>query len=149
MVGGGAWWSCAPDKSKLEGPPDAALELLFDEADHLPGTYPFLSAITRVLKPAYAAALQSYLDGANELADYASVRLVHTALVDEQEHHRLLTTALQSLPLEEDRGSVAEWEASLAEYLAAAGGLTGTRLGRASSTPRLAQIICHSPYPNP
>ncbi len=66
------------NKSKLEGTPDAALEILFDEAEYLPGAYPFLAAVTHVLKPALCAAYNAYLEATNDLADYASVRLGST-----------------------------------------------------------------------
>ena len=115
------------NKSKLEGAPDPALELLFDEADHLPGSYPFLAAVTRVLEPALAAAYRFYLDGANELADYAGGRLIRGALGDCQEHLLLLDLALAALhPTADDRALVEEWEAVLTGYLAGAGGIDGT-----------------------
>ncbi|HVA89606.1 MAG TPA: hypothetical protein VNL71_07160 [Chloroflexota bacterium] len=114
------------NKSKLDGAPDPALEMLFDEADHLPGAYPFLTAVTRVLEPALAAALQSYLTTANELADYAGVRLVRLALADQDRHQRLLADALaQQRPGAEDVALAEEWETALTGYLAAAGGIDG------------------------
>jgi len=115
------------NKSKLEGTPDAALEILFDEAEYLPGAYPFLAAVTHVLKPALCAAYNAYLEATNDLADYASVRLVRQCLAEEEEHVQLLTTALNSIqPAENEFHVGAEWEASLAAFLAAAGGIEGT-----------------------
>src|SRR5258708_38281827 len=57
------------NKSKLEGAPDPALEILFDEAEHLPGTYPFLATVTPVLKPALYNAYRAYQTSTNDLAD--------------------------------------------------------------------------------
>ncbi len=115
------------NKSKLEGAPDPALEVLFDEAEHVPGAYPFLAVVTRVLKPALREAYQAYLDTTNGLADYPSVRLVHAALADEGEHLRLLTLAIDDTsPTDEDLRLTDEWERSLRAYLVAAGGIDGT-----------------------
>src|SRR5579883_2339 len=82
------------NKSKLEGAPDLALEMLFDEAEHLPGVYPFLYAVVHVLKPALCDAYRAYENATNGLADYTSVRLLRQALGEEEEHLRLLGQAL-------------------------------------------------------
>lgn len=114
------------NKSKLEGTPDPALAILFDEAEYLPGTYPFLAAVTHVLKPALCEAYSTYLATTNDLADYPSVRLLRQHLADEQEHLRLLTLALNDIkPTEEERRLAAEWKESLTSFLAA-GGIDGT-----------------------
>lgn len=117
------------NKSRLEGAPDAALEILFDEAEHLPGAYPFLSALVRVLTPALIAAYHAYVEQSNELADYAGVRLARMAAGDAIEQYRLLELALASIePTAEDRRLAAEWEMALGAHLAAAGGIDGTAL---------------------
>jgi bacterioferritin (cytochrome b1) len=122
------------NKSKLEGAPDPSLAVLFDEAEHVPGVYPFMVAVTHTLEPALVAAYQSYLAIANELADYASVRLLRQAIADAAEHARLLTSALGALaPDPEDQALAAFWTAKLEAYLAAAGGIDGTA---ARSEPR-------------
>jgi len=114
-------------KTTLEGAPDPALEVLFDEAEHVPGAYPFLAVVTRVLKPALREAYQAYLDTTNGLADYPSARLTRAALVDEDEHLRLLALALDDTrPAEADCRLADDWERSLRAYLAAAGGIDGT-----------------------
>src|SRR5260370_10101075 len=82
------------NKSKLEDAPDPMLQILFDEAEHLPGTYPFLAAVTHVLEPALCAAYKDYQKVTNDLADYPSVRLVPPCLAQQDEHLHLLTIAL-------------------------------------------------------
>ncbi len=115
------------NKSKLEGAPDPALETLFDQAEHLPGAYPFLAVVARLLKPALRDAYRAYERDTNGLADYPSVRRVREALADEEEHLRLLRLALDDThPCDEDRRLADEWEGSLAAYLRAAGGIDGT-----------------------
>ncbi len=115
------------NKSKLESSPDPALAILFDEAEHLPGIYPFLIAITRVLKPALQAAYSAYQATTNGLADYPSVRLIQRCLADEDEHIRLLTLVLHDLqPSEEERQLGEQWQEDLAAYLSASGGVDGT-----------------------
>jgi len=114
------------NKSKLEGAPDPALELLFDEAEHLPGVYPFLAVVTRLLKPALRDAYRAYERDTNGLADYPSVRRARAALADEDEHLRLLALAFDDLtPTDDDRREAALWERSLRASLAAAGGMDG------------------------
>ncbi len=114
------------NKSKLEGAPEPALELLFDEAEHLPGDYPFLAVVTRLLKPALRDAYRAYERDTNGLADYPSVRRVRAALADEDEHMRLLALALDSLtPTDDDRREATLWERSLRASLVAAGGMDG------------------------
>lgn len=136
------------NKSKLEGAPDAALELLFDEAEHLPGVYPFLYAVTRLLKPALRDAYGEYELATNGLADYPSVRLARAALADEVEHLRLLSPALDDAATaasEQERRLALQWAESLAGYLAAAGGIDGTA-PRAAPLPRAAST---QPYQIP
>jgi len=128
------------NKSKLEKVPDSALAILFDEAEYLPGTYPFLAAVTHELKPALCEAYSTYLATTNDLADYPSVRLLRQHLADEQEHLRLLTLALNDInPTEEERRLAAEWEESLTSFLAAAGGIDGTT-PRTEARPRTASV---------
>lgn len=115
------------NKSKLEGAPDPALEIAFDEADHLPGTYPFLAVVAGLLKPELCRAYRAYMAATNGLADYPSVRLLRQALAEEEEHLLLLSSALEGLtPTDEARRLARAWQASLAAYLAAAGGIDGT-----------------------
>ncbi|MDB5057050.1 MAG: hypothetical protein JWO59_522 [Chloroflexi bacterium] len=126
------------NKSKLEGAPEPALAVLFDEAEHLPGAYTFLFAVTQVLEPALRAAYDAYLADANGLADYASVRLVRQASADAAEHARLLAQALNELARDDgDVAHAAEWETVLRAHLAATGGVDGT-LPRGESPSRQA-----------
>ena len=134
------------NKSKLEGSPDPALEILFDEAEHLPAAYPFLAAVATLLEPALHAAYRSYLDGANELADYASIRMIRQAQADADLHIALLAAALAALsPDDENRRLAEEWQGRLAAYLAAAGGVDGTQ-PRAALPARQASL---TPYAIP
>jgi hypothetical protein len=114
------------NKSKLESVPDAALAALFDTAEHLPGTYPFLTALTNVLQPELRRAYAAYIATANELADYGSVRLARQTLQEEEEHSRLLASALSELDSSPaDRDEARMWEGRLRALLAAAGGIDG------------------------
>lgn len=133
------------NKNKLERPPDPALEILFDEAEHLPGVFPFLAAVARVLKPALAAAYRAHEAATNGLADYPSVRLLRQHLADEEAHRELLALALADLAgaaTDEDRHLAAAWEEALAAHLAAAGGIDGAA-PRTEPRPRAASV---TPY---
>jgi hypothetical protein len=115
------------NKSRLEGAPDAVLEALFDTAEHVPGTYPFLTALSNVLLPALRQAYAAYVGTANGLADYAGVRLARQVLLDEDEHARLLAAALASVDsTAEDRVLAARWQGRLQALLAASGGIDGS-----------------------
>lgn len=115
------------NKSKLENVPDPELDTLFNEAEYLPGTYPFLAGIVRVLKPALHAAYEAYLQTTNGLADYNSVRMIHQIMADEVEHDRLLADALSALSVvDEERAAAESWEEKLKTWLGAAGGADGT-----------------------
>ncbi len=128
------------NKSKLESAPDPALEILFDEAEHLPGMYSFLAAVTHVLKPALCAAYDAYQKANNDLADYSSVRLVRQYLMEEEEHVQLLTAALNDIePTQQEHRLSLEWKESLTSFLAAAGGIDGTA-PRAEARPRIASV---------
>ena len=132
------------NKSKLEGAPDPALAIVFDEADHLPGTYPFLAAVTVVLKPALNRAYRAYVEASNGLADYPSVRLLRQALADEEEHLQVLISVLHSLePSAEEARLAREWQESLQAYLAAAGGIDGVAPRQPARAPQAsAQPYC-------
>lgn len=117
-------------KGKLERVPNDALERFFDEAEELPGTYPFLAVVTKLIKPALHNAYQSYLQETNGLADYSSVRFIRQHLLDEEEHLRILNLALNDLApaaTSEALEVARSHEQTLASYLAAAGGIDGTQ----------------------
>jgi hypothetical protein len=128
------------NKSRLEKVPDVALEILFDEAEHLPDGYPFLYTVMHVLKPALYDAYRSYLAATNDLADYPSVRLLRQILVEEEEHARLLSAAIESIePTEEERLVSAKWEETLTAFLHAAAGIDGSE-PRSEPQPRAASV---------
>ncbi|QBD78866.1 hypothetical protein EPA93_23940 [Ktedonosporobacter rubrisoli] len=134
------------NKSKLAGAPDPALEILFDEAEHVPGSYPFLAVVTQLLKPALVAAYRAYGAETNDLADYPSIRLLRQLLADEEEHSRLLTLALQDIrPSEQELQQARAWKEKLTAFLAAAGGIDGTA-PRGEPRPREASV---QPYKLP
>ncbi len=133
-------------KNKLDIVPDVALEILCDEAEHIPGSALFLMLVARVLKPALCDAYQTYLATTNDLADYPSVRLLRQNMADEQEHIHVLHTALQDTELtQEEQEQVEEWQQVLQGYIAAAGGIDGTA-PRTQSQPRRASL---KPYTIP
>lgn len=130
-------------KGRLDEAPDEALAIFFDEAEHLPDPYAFLAVVARVIKPALRQAYRAYLDEANHLADYPSVRLIEQCLADEAEHQALLDLAVNATPATDaEREQARDWQAELARYLNAAGGLDGTA-PRAEHRPRRAS---HVPY---
>ena len=73
-------------KKKADSAPDDNLTIFFDEADHLPGSYPFLAALVQFILPNIIRAYQTYIDTTNHLADYPSVRIVKQNLQETDEH---------------------------------------------------------------
>ncbi len=135
------------NKSKLEIVPDTALEILFDEAEHVPGSYPFLAIVTRIIKPALHHAYCAYIDATNDLADYPSVRLLRQHIADEKEHLQLLNMALQDItPTEQESQQAEEWQASLSAFLAAAGGIDGTATHTEPQPRQVSQEPYHIPH---
>lgn len=134
------------NRSKLRDCPDSALETAFDEAEHLPGTYPFLRVVRRVLKQSLLDEYESYIREANGLADYPSVYALRSAVTDEAEHIRLLDLALDSLePTESDLQQAGQWESKIKSYLEAAGGFRGrSRRGKP-----VARVTATQPYKIP
>jgi hypothetical protein len=115
-------------KGKLERVPDAFLERFFDEADELPDTVPFLTVVQKIIIPALRDAYQRYLGETNGVADYGSVRLMRQQLMDEEEHLRLLSLALDELKVTPEMLETARMnEQRLSSHLAAAGGIDGSQ----------------------
>lgn len=115
-------------KGMLEKSPSDALEIFFDEAEHLPGVYSYLAALVHLIVPEVIRAYRAYLDAANDLADYPGVRLLRSNLLETEAHLELLKAAISELITSEDESLVAQaWIDHLASYLASAGGLAGTQ----------------------
>ena len=114
-------------KGMLEKPPSDALEIFFDEAEHSPDVYPYLSALVDLIVPEIIRAYQAYLEAANDLADYPSVRLLRGNLQESEAHLELLQAAKAFLTPDVDELQQAQaWVEQLTVYLTAAGGLDGT-----------------------
>ncbi len=106
---------------------ESPLKVVFDEAVQAANTAELLAALTQVLKPAMIAAYQDYLNVTNGLADYPSVRILKTLLVEEQESLELLGAAFAGMAESEAQKEAAlHWADSLQTLLEAAGGVDGT-----------------------
>ena len=115
-------------KGVLENPPSDALEIFFDEAEHSPDVYPYLSALVDLIVPEIIRAYRAYLEAANDLADYPGVRLLRSNLQETEVHLELLQTVLAELAPDEDELQQAHARVEqLTAYLAAAGSLDGTQ----------------------
>jgi hypothetical protein len=99
--------------------PDERLARVFDELAHARDTGELLAAEYVVVRGALAAALRTYLDTTNPLADHPSVRLVEAALRDEERTLAWGRAAAAAVPAEGD------WPELVRHLLAAAGGLLG------------------------
>jgi len=115
-------------KGVLDKPPSQALETFFDEAEHLPRVYPYLTVLVRFIVPEVIRSYKAYLEAANDLADYPSVRLLRRNLLESETHLELLQAALLDLDATETEVQQAQvWIDQLSAYLVSAGGLDGTQ----------------------
>ncbi len=110
----------------LRQSPDAAMSVCFAEANWSQGSVELIAALARVLKPALLAAYKEYLAETNNLADYATVRLLNTIVREEQEALELLQAADDDLADTREKRAAAEAIcAALAASLKMAGGVVG------------------------
>jgi hypothetical protein len=109
----------------LEGVPDPALELVFDEILAATTTEELLVGLYEVVLPALDAAIARYLADTNPLTDAPSIRVGRFArleLADMIAYGRRCTACLVSA---ETRAAMRPWLGLLNEGFAAAGGLDG------------------------
>ena len=99
-------------------PGDDALEHLMHEAIHAPSERDFLAGIFRVIKPALVEAYRWHLEQTFANPDAPTHYAFKHILIDEEEQLHWAADALIDHP-------VGEWEAYIADLLAAAGDITG------------------------
>ncbi len=106
--------------------PDERLKLLFDEAMFSAGSVELLAALVKVFKPALLEVYRSYVARTNGLADYESVRLMRSIIVEEEEGLRLLEAAYSEVVNSATKEAQAQsWAATLQSMLRASGGISG------------------------
>jgi hypothetical protein len=134
-------------KGVLNKPSSKALEIFFDEAEYLPGAYPYLAVLVRLIVPEIIRAYKAYLEAANDLADYPSVRLLRSNLLETEIHLELLQLAMSDLAASEDEFQEAQiWIDQLTAYLAANGGLDSTQTPGSPQKRRASQEPFHIPH---
>ncbi|MDQ3620937.1 MAG: hypothetical protein M3463_00380 [Verrucomicrobiota bacterium] len=109
----------------LEGVPDPALQLFFDEILASPTTEELVLGIYEKAVPALIAALERHCAETNPLADHPSLRLCRFALLELREMAEYGASATQSLVDAGRRAATGDWLSLLDAALAAAGGLNG------------------------
>ncbi len=114
-------------KKAYQPPSDMLLKLVFDEAQHAANTAELLASLALVFTPALVEAYQDYLRQTNGLADYPSVRLVKSILVEVEEALHLLQAAYQTvMDTPEQQGQAETWAHKLQSMLQIAGDVDGT-----------------------
>jgi hypothetical protein len=109
----------------LEAVPDPALEVFFDEILAAPTTEDLLVGLYEVALPALDAALARHIAETNPLADAPSVRVCRFARLELADMIDFGTRSVACLVDEETRSAMQTWLTTLADALAAAGGLDG------------------------
>lgn len=115
--------------SRLEEIPDANLAVALEEALHARDTVEVFTGIYAVLRPALREACERYLAQTNPLADQPTCRLLKLLCLEESEAIAWGRAALAA-PSSSSGGARARseaWAAHLDSFLAAAGGVDGTR----------------------
>ncbi len=125
----------------LESPPDAALDVFFDEIACAPGTEALLVGLYGHAAPALRDALASHRDGTNRLVDHPSFRICRFALIEVEEMIDFGRRCLERLVPREVRQGLAPWEARLAQLLAQAGSLDGSAAPAAGEPERMHSAV--------
>ncbi|GAC1430783.1 MAG: hypothetical protein NVSMB65_04270 [Chloroflexota bacterium] len=110
----------------MEAGGDAPLIALLEAARHAPSATAYLAGLTRVLVPALAQAYRAYLAVADELGDGPSRRFLEVALREKERQGGEMAVAVDAMlssARETERAAARRWTASLAERLAALGGI--------------------------
>ncbi len=110
----------------LEVVPEANLEIFFDEILSAPATLALLEGIYEKAVPAVLAAMQSYMELVNPLADAPSRRVLRFAQVELRDMADYGAKAIAALTDAKAESTDADWLKLLDDALAAAGGLDGT-----------------------
>jgi hypothetical protein len=110
----------------LDRVPDPALEVLLDEVIRAENTLELLVGVYRVVKPELAGALRTHLNETNPLVDYPTCRVLKSILQEEEDMIVWGEQAISALTRTPEDVDVARlWEAHLAAFLGAAGGIAG------------------------
>lgn len=112
-------------------PDDPALEHLMAQAINAPNEWELLAGLFRVIKPALVDAYRWHIGQTFANPDAPTLYAFKHILLDEEEHLRWAQAALADHP-------VGAWEESIADLLAAAGGVTGQE--RRSARPLSAAV---------
>ena len=112
---------------RLDAPPDASLDALFDEAARAADTIELLAGAYGILRRALADAYERHLAETNPLVDQPTRRLMRFALLEEQDALAWGERALDALTAKEPaaRIKVLAWQRHLQAFLDAAGGIAG------------------------
>ncbi|HSU31973.1 MAG TPA: hypothetical protein VLJ11_12145 [Bryobacteraceae bacterium] len=109
----------------MDLPPNAALDLLFDEIVAAPTLQHLLVGLYKVAVPAVTRALEHLVTDTNRLLDHASFRICRLALVEWTDVQRYGDDALHCLVTEQQGDPLQLWISHLSTILRAAGDLDG------------------------
>lgn len=113
-------------KGRSSSVPDEGLKIVLEEAMYSEGSVELLAALAKVFKPALLDAYRTYVCQTNGLADFESVRLIRSIMVEEEETLRLLERAYADVVrTKEDEELAKDWGHTLEEMLKAVGGIAG------------------------
>src|SRR5579884_2835050 len=113
-------------ESALDRVPDERLALLMDEALEARDTVELLAGYYGVVKPRLLAAYRRHVAETQPLVDFPTIRLLKFIICEEEEQLVWANEALEELTADPAAKARAEaWQAHLARYLAAAGGVVG------------------------
>ena len=111
----------------LEVPPDASLDLFFDEILAAPTTPALLLGLYDRAIPALIRALENLIADTNKLFDHPTFRICRLTLVEIQDVQRYGSEAVRCLVNSDNQKELRDWSATLERILAAAGDLDGKK----------------------
>ncbi|MEO8735543.1 MAG: hypothetical protein ABI380_03290 [Edaphobacter sp.] len=127
----------------LEVPPDASLDVFFDEILAAPGVEPVVLGLYDYAVPAIVRALERLIADTNKLFDHPTYRACRLALVEIQDILQYGEQAVKCIVREDTRASFSEWSKLLQKLLNAAGDLDGTQ---PKSDDKIAPFFSATPF---
>lgn len=121
----------------LDAPPDAALDVFFDEIRAAPGTEALLLGLYEHAVPALIGALVRHRDETNHLLDHPSFRICRFALIEVEEMRDFGRRCIEALVTDGARAELKDWTDRLDKLLAQAGRLDGSAAPEAGLPERL------------
>ncbi|HEY3935924.1 MAG TPA: hypothetical protein VGL97_00715 [Bryobacteraceae bacterium] len=133
----------------LDVPPDASLDIFFDELAAAPSVEALILGLYSQAIPAMIRGLERLISDTNKLFDHPSYRICRFTLLEMKDIQQYGTEAVRCLVNAEQQTSQAAWLMVLDRLLAAAGDLDGTAPPTAEQVDRVFSLVPYKYDPVP